>query len=782
MANLKAGSTIGGEAVLTAGNISSYNLNFLNGNVGIGTASPGSKLEVIADSVPANTPAVWLHNADNQTNRDGVVISSVNNNADAEVLHVRSNNTTYNGGTSHLLVRGDGNVGIGTDSPGARLHIKNNYTNSNLRIDGGNSLVSLQCVNDGNTENVDLAIGPSLNTVYIKNDGKVGIGTTDPGAHKLFVNGSANVQGRMYADSFYLKSSAYEMWERGYVVNSTNHGELLTEAGGSLSQGGSYRVTAHIPGTGTHTGASAVFWNNDGTWYVNQTVQPANYSNHVGFYVSSDNKPVIRTWHTANYTISVLHERMQLGENDTENTRHLFGMDGLLSYQNDGRLYLNRYQKKDDSSSGNKLVHQTSQYSIWDVYKVSSNGFLMAHNDSGANNFWLGANTHYNSNGWKSLSAGRSSWGKFGGGSTSDVFGVYSDTTTEDGGAITTANNEMFKVTNTTTYDHGNTNIHTGNISSYAFNGGTVTSAITIQNSNPILILKDTNGGDANSQTGYINFTDNDNTSRGWVGFGSTGDKIISIKNNIGGINFLTAAGSTVQANSSKVFTDAYHPNADQWTTSRTLTLGGDLSGSVSINGGSNVTLNATVADSTHDDRYGRYMPNVTFNNSFSGTYQTADFINELKNDYGCFNNNHISMKVGWSYAGNRNLDTGDGTIELAGCVIETWGQGSYKHVRITRPNTGTGGPSVWEYNDQGTGYAPGWRRFWTDRDFDISDYCLNDDPRLSDARAPINHSADKITSGTLSSARIPAATATSLGGVKVSYDADTQTLSITTT
>jgi hypothetical protein len=91
--------------------------------VGIGTTSPTSKLEVIANSVPANTPAVWLHNADNQTDRDGVVISSTNNGADAEVLHVRSNNNTYNGGTSHLLVRGDGNVGIGTTNPNAPLEV-----------------------------------------------------------------------------------------------------------------------------------------------------------------------------------------------------------------------------------------------------------------------------------------------------------------------------------------------------------------------------------------------------------------------------------------------------------------------------------------------------------------------------------------------------------------------------------------------------------------------------------------------------------------------------------
>ena len=50
-----------------------------------------------------------------------------------------------------------------------------------------------------------------------------------------------------------------------------------------------------------------------------------------------------------------------------------------------------------------------------------------------------------------------------------------------------------------------------------------------------------------------------------------------------------------------KAFHDDYHPNADTWTTARTITLGGDLSGSVSINGSANVTLTATVADDSHN-------------------------------------------------------------------------------------------------------------------------------------------------------------------------------------
>ncbi len=44
-----------------------------------------------------------------------------------------------------------------------------------------------------------------------------------------------------------------------------------------------------------------------------------------------------------------------------------------------------------------------------------------------------------------------------------------------------------------------------------------------------------------------------------------------------------------------RVFNDGYHPNADAWTTSRTLSLTGDVTGSVSWDGSSNASLAATV-------------------------------------------------------------------------------------------------------------------------------------------------------------------------------------------
>jgi hypothetical protein len=51
----------------------------------------------------------------------------------------------------------------------------------------------------------------------------------------------------------------------------------------------------------------------------------------------------------------------------------------------------------------------------------------------------------------------------------------------------------------------------------------------------------------------------------------------------------------------SKVFHDTYHPNADKLTTARTISLGGDVSGSASFDGSANVTITATIADDSHN-------------------------------------------------------------------------------------------------------------------------------------------------------------------------------------
>jgi len=83
----------------------------------------------------------------------------------------------------------------------------------------------------------------------------------------------------------------------------------------------------------------------------------------------------------------------------------------------------------------------------------------------------------------------------------------------------------------------------------------------------------------------------------------------------------LTLSGAPTAANhaATKAYVDSVASgvtggavaSADKWTTARTITLAGDTSGSVSIDGSSNVTLTVAVADDSH---------NHTWNNIDGGT------------------------------------------------------------------------------------------------------------------------------------------------------------------
>ena len=61
-----------------------------------------------------------------------------------------------------------------------------------------------------------------------------------------------------------------------------------------------------------------------------------------------------------------------------------------------------------------------------------------------------------------------------------------------------------------------------------------------------------------------------------------------------------TAFKINSSAGMSSVFHDQYHPNADKWTTARTITLTGDVTGSTSIDGSANVSITTTVANDSH--------------------------------------------------------------------------------------------------------------------------------------------------------------------------------------
>lgn len=92
------------------------------------------------------------------------------------------------------------------------------------------------------------------------------------------------------------------------------------------------------------------------------------------------------------------------------------------------------------------------------------------------------------------------------------------------------------------------------------------------------------------------NFNGDFNIYQGSTSTGSAGETISwTNRFRIDGSGNLFANGSN------RIFDDSYHPNADKLTTSRTISLGGDLSGSASFDGSANITISASVADDSHN-------------------------------------------------------------------------------------------------------------------------------------------------------------------------------------
>lgn len=203
-----------------------------NGNVGIGTTTPGNKLQVI-ESIGINNPGgnpahnlvlsarstyandaqsahIWT--SDGRASGDlagqgGHLIIEGRNSTERHII-VRS------GGTERIRILGTGNVGLGITTPAANLDIQGSVGQYAVIINSG-GLGSLRWGNGaqghlswdtnrvmvgGLSNNVlDLIAGGST-AVRVATNGNVGIGTTSPSA-RLHISGDQLISGKLGIDT-----------------------------------------------------------------------------------------------------------------------------------------------------------------------------------------------------------------------------------------------------------------------------------------------------------------------------------------------------------------------------------------------------------------------------------------------------------------------------------------------------------------------------------------------------------------------------------------------------
>lgn len=97
--------------------------NYFAGSVGIGNTAPAASFEVKRTAADSNY-VTWLEGAN--TNNYGLGVNILNTTSGKSIADFQSANV------SRLFVRGDGNVGIGTNAPGAKLEVA-----GQVKITGG---------------------------------------------------------------------------------------------------------------------------------------------------------------------------------------------------------------------------------------------------------------------------------------------------------------------------------------------------------------------------------------------------------------------------------------------------------------------------------------------------------------------------------------------------------------------------------------------------------------------------------------------------------------------
>ena len=157
------------------------------GNVGIGTASPNAKLEIVDERIIGDIAKIEI-NPSSAGNPAGLHITNTNANFDEEAAYLK---ITDQAGSHKFRVQKNGNVGIGTTSPVRTLHIVDSTSDGSggIKVQNYKPVIELLDANVNATattltqnQTKFTIANNSVDSLTIDSNGNVGIGTDSPSA------------------------------------------------------------------------------------------------------------------------------------------------------------------------------------------------------------------------------------------------------------------------------------------------------------------------------------------------------------------------------------------------------------------------------------------------------------------------------------------------------------------------------------------------------------------------------------------------------------------------
>ena len=272
-------SDISGVPIL---DINSSGVSYFDGNVGIGTTSPDFKLVSLSTVTDADEFTIVAAKSNSigyftgiglsgyeQVVKAGIVLDRSGNYGVGD-LHFLNNNTADTSDAtlsdSKITIKADGNVGIGTQSPSAQLHVgpslslPSGYTGIKTIIHGG-AFINLQeedvkvfgifCAPNGesilqiDTDPQRFLIDPSGN-----NETKVGIGTDSPST-LLEIASGGNTDAAVGSPTFRINNTTNDSsWAVGDVVGTLEY--YSSDPGGNAPY-----ITSFIKSVNENNGGTA---------------------------------------------------------------------------------------------------------------------------------------------------------------------------------------------------------------------------------------------------------------------------------------------------------------------------------------------------------------------------------------------------------------------------------------------------------------------------------------------------------------------------------------------